>query len=62
MKLKPCIDGKKHSWLFVRNRTVFTKTITTASFRLKGLYRCRDCKQWKYGLPRNNTPKEEPTS
>lgn len=62
MKLKPCIDGKKHSWKFVKNRTIHTKTITTARFTLKGLYQCRNCHKFKYGAAGNNTPKEEPTS
>lgn len=54
MTLKKCSSAtERHSWQFVRNRTVYTRTICKASFSLKGVYRCKVCGLFKYGQPSN---------
>ncbi len=54
VKLKPCTSPTtRHSWQFVRNRTVHTKTLCTARFTLKGVYKCQCCGVTKYGQPGN---------
>ena len=43
-KLKPCATGKRHSWVFVRNRNNATQRIsgagTMVSSRKVGVYKC----------------------
>ncbi len=60
MKLKKCTSPtERHSWQFVRNRTVHTRTICTASFSLKGVYKCKVCGLSKYGQPGNLADAQE---
>lgn len=48
-KVKPCAEGRKHKWEWVRNRIVASLRITAASFTLRGLYKCSVCGDSKYG-------------
>jgi hypothetical protein len=49
---KPCTQGPRHTWTFVKNASVGSLTHTARGsvgrFTLKGLYRCA-CGATKYG-------------
>lgn len=53
MATKPCTNGPRHSWDFLKNVSVGSITHTSRGshgvFSLKGLYRC-DCGATKHGL------------
>lgn len=52
MSTKPCTNGPRHSWTFVKNVSVGSITHTSGGsfgrFTLKGLYRC-SCGATKHG-------------
>lgn len=52
MSTKPCTNGPRHRWTFVKNASVGSITHTSRGsngvFSLKGLYRCA-CGATKYG-------------
>lgn len=47
--MKKCTLGNRHKWQFVKNMQITTQTINTATFSLKGLYKCA-CGATKYGV------------
>lgn len=49
--MKPCIDGKRHKWTFIRNETTTSGTLRTVRVSLKGVYRCEVCGKAKLGEP-----------
>lgn len=57
MKTKPCTEGQRHKWEWVKNINVGSLSITSrgtsGSFTLKGLYRCR-CGSKKHGQSNPN--------
>lgn len=59
MATKPCTNGPRHTWAFVRNasvgRVVHTSRGSHGKFTLKGLYRCT-CGATKYGAHNPNQP------
>lgn len=58
-KTKPCTNGPRHSWTWVKNfnRTRITHTArgSSAQISLKGLYRCA-CGETRIGQPNHNAP------
>ena len=48
LKVQPCTKGKRHKWVFVKNVTTKTQTLTTMSITGRGVYRC-ECGERKYG-------------
>jgi hypothetical protein len=52
MSTKPCTNGPRHNWTFVKNASVGSITHSSRGshgvFSLKGLYRCA-CGATKYG-------------
>lgn len=57
MAIKPCTNGARHKWEFVKNVREATMTVTARGtvgrFKLKGVYRCA-CGETKYGLFNHN--------
>jgi hypothetical protein len=49
--MKPCTLGKRHKWTHIKNVRFGSIGLRTASFSLKGLYRC-ECGEEKTGKSR----------
>lgn len=49
-KPKPCTEGKRHKWLFQRNRIIETYGPGYANISKRGVYRCA-CGEKKLGEP-----------
>lgn len=59
-KIPPCKGGARHRWVFKRNVTHGNFGAKSASFSLKGWYRCEVCGKGKTGLFRHE--ETEPTT
>lgn len=55
MATKPCTKGPRHTWTWVNNCTSAKITGRSASFTLRGRYRCA-CGAVKFGRPNHNGP------
>lgn len=58
--MKPCTEGKRHKWDFVRNHNCRTESLRSIGWTLRGLYKCK-CGALKYGEPQHtfNTDTKE---
>lgn len=54
-RTKPCKNGPRHAWSWVKNLTTAQAGGRVTRFRLHGLYRCA-CGQQKVGAPNHDGP------
>ena len=53
--MKPCTQGPRHKWTWLKNTTSSLIGGRGASFSLRGIYRCA-CGERKAGEPNHNEP------
>lgn len=53
--MKACTNGPRHKWTWLKNTTSAQVSSRSASFSMRGLYRCA-CGARKAGEPNHNEP------
>lgn len=49
-KIQPCIDGKRHSWEWIKNKTYTIQNFHSVNISTKGIYKCKNCGVKKLGV------------
>lgn len=54
VKMMPCVEGRRHKWLFVENKNCRTESLNSIGWTMRGMCKCATCRLQKYGEPQYN--------